>query len=428
MEKLDVLHRQGLRLCLGAFKSSPKESLYVEANEPPLEFRRLDLAMRYALKIKANRDNPTYQSLYELDNSHLYEGVDSNFLPLGEFIKNNFRDAHIDVNKITQTVIPLYPVWQSDVIDVSFKLSTYDKKSTPPALFKSIFLSEVLPEYEDYVHIYTDGSKQDERAACSFSVYGRCMYSLRLSNDSSIFTAEIEAINRALRFIKMKDLKKVVIFCDSKSVLQCIDSQETRNPLMLNLLDELQWQISEPNNRIIKFCWLPSHVGIHGNEVADAGAKAALSIPVVGKNEIPYSDLTPKVKTYIRNKWKEHYRFCHENVRPIKLFSINPHIRPFYINGISRKDEVIIHRIRIGHTRLTHSYVMEGGHIDFPPRCHFCGNCPLTVRHLIIECRYFYFLRERYIGGARGMGDLFERFSLKHILEFLKRSNLYQQI
>ena len=220
----------------------------------------------------------------------------------------------------------------------------------------------------------------------------------------------------------------MVIFCDSKSVLQCIDSQETRNPLMLNLLDELQWQISEPNNRIIKFCWLPSHVGIHGNEVADAGAKAALSIPVVGKNEIPYSDLTPKVKTYVRNKWKEHYRYCHENVRPIKLFSINPHIRPFYINGISRKDEVIIHRIRIGHTRLTHSYVMEGGHIDFPPRCHFCGNCPLTVRHLMIECRYFYFLRERYIGGARGMGDLFERFSLKHILEFLKKSNLYQQI
>ena len=52
LEALDVLHRQGIRLCLGAFKSSPIESFYVEANEPPLEFRRKELAMRYALKNK----------------------------------------------------------------------------------------------------------------------------------------------------------------------------------------------------------------------------------------------------------------------------------------------------------------------------------------------------------------------------------------
>ena len=281
LERLDILHRQGLRLCLGAFKSSPKESLYVEANEPPLELRRLDLTMRYALKIKANQENPTHQSIYELNDNGLYEGVDPGLLPIGEYIKSPFREANIDPNKITQSVIPLYPVWQSDFIDVSFKLSTYDKKSTPPALFKSLFLSEVLPEYKDYVHIYTDGSKQDEKAACSYSVNGRCMYSLRLSNDSSIFTAEIEAINRAIRFIKAKDFKQVVIFCDSKSVLQCIDHQETRNPRMLDLLDELQCQIREPHNRIIKFCWVPSHVDIHGNEVGDTGAKAALSIHVI---------------------------------------------------------------------------------------------------------------------------------------------------
>ena len=34
LEKLDLFHRQGLRLWQGAFKSSPKESLYVEANAP----------------------------------------------------------------------------------------------------------------------------------------------------------------------------------------------------------------------------------------------------------------------------------------------------------------------------------------------------------------------------------------------------------
>ena len=71
LECLNVLHRQGLRLCLGAFKSSPIESLYVEANEPPLEIRRIDLAMRYALKIRSNRNNPTYNSIFNLPYSDL---------------------------------------------------------------------------------------------------------------------------------------------------------------------------------------------------------------------------------------------------------------------------------------------------------------------------------------------------------------------
>ena len=37
LAKLDPVHNQGLRLSLGAFRSSPVESLYVEAHEPPLE-------------------------------------------------------------------------------------------------------------------------------------------------------------------------------------------------------------------------------------------------------------------------------------------------------------------------------------------------------------------------------------------------------
>ena len=50
---------------------------------------------------------------------------------------------------------------------------------------------------------------------------------------------------------------------------------------MLDFLDELLWQINETHNRIIKFCWVSSNVDIHGIGVADAGAKAALSIPVL---------------------------------------------------------------------------------------------------------------------------------------------------
>jgi hypothetical protein len=43
---LDTVHHQGLRLSLGAFRTSPVESLYVEANKPSLENRRVKLGMQ----------------------------------------------------------------------------------------------------------------------------------------------------------------------------------------------------------------------------------------------------------------------------------------------------------------------------------------------------------------------------------------------
>ena len=35
LKKLEPIQNQGLRICLGTFRTSPMQSLYVEANEPP---------------------------------------------------------------------------------------------------------------------------------------------------------------------------------------------------------------------------------------------------------------------------------------------------------------------------------------------------------------------------------------------------------
>ena len=65
LRKLDSIHNQGLRLALGAFRTSPVNSLYAEANEPSLNLRRKKLSLQYYLKLKSNPDNPTHQVVFE---------------------------------------------------------------------------------------------------------------------------------------------------------------------------------------------------------------------------------------------------------------------------------------------------------------------------------------------------------------------------
>ena len=55
---LDPIHNQGLRLALGAFRTSPVASLYVEADEPSLYSRREKLSLQYAVRLAANPSNP----------------------------------------------------------------------------------------------------------------------------------------------------------------------------------------------------------------------------------------------------------------------------------------------------------------------------------------------------------------------------------
>ncbi|CAK9798658.1 hypothetical protein ANTPLA_LOCUS1718 [Anthophora plagiata] len=44
-------------------------------------------------------------------------------------------------------------------------------------------------------------------------------------------------------------------------------------------------------NIIIKFCWIPSHIGIQGNEDVDRLAKLTIETPINEILTVPYTDL-----------------------------------------------------------------------------------------------------------------------------------------
>ena len=59
----------------------------------------------------------------------------------------------------------------------------------------------------------------------------------------------------------------------------------------------------------------------------------------------------------------------------------------FYEINLPRRQEVIVNRLRCGHTSLTHLCLMNSDVREAAPGCPVCQDATLTVRHLLLECR-----------------------------------------
>ena len=92
---LDPVQNQALRLYLGAFRTSPVESLRVEANEMSLYKRRIKLSMRYAFKLYTNKHNPTRKSVFSPQYRNLFDNKPIAIKPFGLRMEKHLHDVDI---------------------------------------------------------------------------------------------------------------------------------------------------------------------------------------------------------------------------------------------------------------------------------------------------------------------------------------------
>jgi len=58
------------------------------------------------------------------------------------------------------------------------------------------------------------------------------------------------------------------------------------------------------SGNIVKFYWVPGHLGIKGTEAADTAAKAALT-NAVSNCKVPFSDAKQYIDAYIYDQWRQ---------------------------------------------------------------------------------------------------------------------------
>ena len=367
---MDSIHNQGLRLALGAFRSSPVNSLYAEANEPSLNLRWRKLSLQYYLKLKSNRDNPTHKVVFEPLCKGDFLNRDKVIPPFSLRCEANINCLDCDLEDVANYKISEVPLWTFKSPTYLYNLASDRKTITDPIVFKAKFL-EVKEQCYTHEEIYTDGSKDGEKVTSAAILDGE-LYQFRLPNNSAIFSAEVKAIDLALSHIEQDAYWRYIIFTDSLSVMQALEGEKTDNPLVVGLLGKLSRLCERAD---IVFCWLPSHIGIASNEEADKAAKDALSFEVL-PFKVPFSDFKPLINSFIHDVWQRSWNDPLNQKN--KLFAIKPNISEWLPSSRSnRREEIVLARLRIGYTHMTHSYLLKG---EDPPDCIPCSTI-LSVKH-----------------------------------------------
>ena len=86
-------------------------------------------------------------------------------------------------------------------------------------------------------------------------------------------------------------------------------------------------------------------------------------------------------------------------------------------------DEIIIHRLWIGHTFLTHEHLLKK---ESPPQCSACQT-QLAVEHVVLHCLTWNAICANHFTGTNLL-DLFSKVTPCCIVDFIKEIGLYRRI
>lgn len=378
----NTIQYNALKLCCCAMAGTALSSLQVDCGEPPLKFRRLQAQIKFGIKIKATENHPSlcisedhwsnYYGKFNKENESFYNKT------------KQFFDEH----KLSLDLIKPNPVppWAQKKVNIDTKLSNKLNKSDPVKLQES-FGRELIENYKDYIKVYTDGSKNvDGKVAAAYYVHNfNVSNSVRISDNLTVFTAELIAIKLAVKWItdnsdndSVKN-KPIVILSDSLSALVALETKTSKT--RPNLINTLLSDLYNLNNEVV-LAWIPSHVNLKGNDIADSLAKGALANSSVDV-EIPFehNELNDVINKYITDLWQTDWSNCktgsfYRKIEP----NVSNKIK--YINN-NRNTEIKITRLRLGQCRLN-KYLNK---IDRHPT-GLCQTCQEeeSIDHYLLHC------------------------------------------
>ncbi|KAL4143546.1 hypothetical protein QTP88_005865 [Uroleucon formosanum] len=411
IKTLEPIHNTALRLSIDAFKSSPVLSIINITGSKSLEKRRIKHTLEYSSKTLIATKNPISTILRNSINQFQNNDINN----LGTRTATYASDLNISFTNQLNPQASEQPPWITSNLLIYFNLTAHKKKETDSYIYKSNFfnLKNSLPPHQE---IYIDASKNTEGTAIAI-IQPNSQTAFQIPSYNSIYTAEYLALLKATELAASSDIQSSTIYTNSLSALTNLANPQKNNPignLILNIIFL--------SKKDIRFLWVPGHNNIPGNEIADEIAKKATKEPTDFWNITTHLDTKLLINTNLDQTCLQEWRSLRNN----KLREMKSSTLPWLPDtSLPRRHQIVLNRLRIGHTLYTHEHLMSKKE---QPICTSC-NTVTTVKHLLTECLLTKDARDKLMlpnNLCEILAPKTERTS--SLLELLKETNLLQKI
>lgn len=410
IKKLIVKYNQGLRICLGAYRTCNVRSLYAEAGKISLTSSADKKAMKYVVGVLGNSEHPLRNDILEKINNTRQE--ESKKKKPSALVTACKRVKKLKLNKV-EAVKPYFnrPSWLKSRVKVDKKVHVCKKDSENPSTWQKIF-NEKSAKYDKQKMIFTDGSLKDGKVAWAVTSEEDLIKSGRIHDKSSILSAEMRAVVEAGSGSNDED---PIIVTDSLSTANMLLNNDDKNNNCRYLVNKLN-----KAKKNITIMWCPSHQNIKGNETADKFAVEALEKPT--NNFILENDAKKFINNSIIQAENKEWSEVSDRNNLRKLKDNIQHLK--FPENMKRKDQVIISRLRTGCTKYTDEWKFHKttGHIG--QACQPCATFT-SIEHIFGDCKVYEGSRKKFNVSFK---DLNNTNKFNDIIDFLKDIDLYDKI
>ncbi|GFV48092.1 putative RNA-directed DNA polymerase from transposon BS [Trichonephila clavipes] len=287
LKKLERVQLSAARIITGLRYSCPTDIVLYEADIQPLTMRFEINSYRYFNKIKSFSSFNRTSSFILNWTSNQRLKRDS---PLNYMRKHGFIDFNADAST------PFSCITLIDSFNhVEFReelLTSTPKHSSPPELLRQLAFEVINNIPEQVLIIYTVGSRSDTGRAGS-GIFSNTpendvKISIRNPDHCSVFRLELIAISDALDHALNSYKDSIWILTDSRSSIQYLKNwPKIMDSTGLDILSKL---VRLGQRKQVCLQWIPSHVGVPGNEAADELAGRGCDLPNPSSTILTHSE------------------------------------------------------------------------------------------------------------------------------------------
>lgn len=281
ISRLQILQNTALRQITGAVKTTPIPSLHAVCKMTYIEATLMHESERSISRLIVQ--NETIRTLSHLftEPPHRY-----NTKPRARFretvarVINLLEKENVCLLTSDNLKFRIQPKHKAKM-KIFPSIPTIDQKQNlNPLQLRQLALEHIDCRFSDYdVHIWTDGSKS-QAGHTSAAVYCQPHHmssGIKLSNNCSVYSAELTGLLLALKHSwSHPPPRKILILSDSRSSLEHLKELQigdNPDPIVQEIV-KLVFDLSDNEGSKVALSWVPSHVGLEGNEIADIAAGA----------------------------------------------------------------------------------------------------------------------------------------------------------